>query len=188
MVQARLQKYLGTTGTNVDVTVAYDITQYNFTAHGSPMNQAYLDALAGMDKWLLAIKADTSTKSALDKVVADKPADLVSGCYPVKVGANLLTTVEKITDVAKCNQIFPYTTTPRIAAGGPATEDVMKCTLKPIDAKDYKTAPTADQMTKLAAAFPQGVCDYTKPGVGQDAKGKVTTWAVFTDAGIYAGL
>jgi hypothetical protein len=186
IVQARLQKYLGTTGTNVDITVAYDITQYNFTAHNSPMNQAYLYALAGMDKWLMAIKADKSTKSATDKVVANKPADLVSSCYPVKAGATLLTTVERVADVAKCNQIFPYTTTPRIAAGGPATEDVMKCTLKPIDAKDYKTAPTADQLTKLQAAFPQGVCDYAKPGVGQTQK--VVTWAMFKDAGEYAGL
>jgi hypothetical protein len=186
IVQARLQKYLGTTGTNVDITVAYDLTQYNFTAHGSPMNTAYLDALAGMDKWIMAIKADKSTKSPTEKVVANKPADLVSSCYPVKVGTTLLTTVEKVTDKAQCDKIFPYTTTPRIAAGGPATEDVLKCELKPIDAKDYKTAPTADQMTKLQAAFPGGVCDYTKPGVGQDQK--IVTWATFSDDGVYAGL
>jgi hypothetical protein len=186
IVRARLQKYLGTTGTSVEMTAAYDLTQYNFTAHGSPMNTAYLEALAGMDKWIMAIKADKSSKSPTQKVVDNKPADLVDACYPVTAGNTLLTTVTKVTDVAKCNQIFPFTTTPRIAAGGPMTEDVMKCTLKPIDAKDYKVAPTADQMAKLQAAFPQGVCDYTKPGVGQTQK--IVTWAIFSDDGVFAGL
>jgi len=30
--------------------------------------------------------------------------------------------------------------------------------------KDYKTAPTADQMTQLKAVFADGVCDWSKPG------------------------
>ena len=50
------------------------------------------------------------------------------------------------------------------------TDDIFKCQLKPIDAADYKTAPNADQMAQLKAVFPDGVCDYSKPGVGQDAK------------------
>ena len=66
---------------------------------------------------------------------------------------------------------------PRIAAGGPQTDDVFKCQLKAIDAKDYKTAPTADQLTQLKAAFPQGVCDYSKPGVGQGPL--AGTWLMF---------
>ena len=35
-------------------------------------------------------------------------------------------------------------------------------------------------------AFPDGVCDYSKLGVGQDAK--MTPWAMFSDDGVYAGL
>jgi hypothetical protein len=117
--------------------------------------------------------------------VANKPAELVSACYAAKEGF-LVTAIEKITDMAKCQQIFPQYSHPRVAAGGPTTDDVFKCQLKPIDAKDYKAAPTADQMSKLQAAFPQGVCDYTKPGVGQTQK--IVTWARFRDAGDYAGL
>jgi len=41
-------------------------------------------------------------------------------------------------------------------------------------------------MSKLQAAFPQGVCDYTKPGVGQTQK--IVTWAMFTDTGEFRGL
>ena len=94
--------------------------------------------------------------------------------------------VEKITDWAKCGEIFPNMTDARIVAGGPITSDIFKCQLKAIDAKDYKVAPNGDQMAQLKAAFPDGVCDWTKPGIGQQAK--LVPWAVFTDAGKYAGL
>jgi hypothetical protein len=159
-------------------------------APGTPLNVAYLDALTGIDKWILAIKADTSSKSPTEKVVANKPADLVNACYTdagkAIVADPKAVKVEKMTDMAKCDAIFPQYSHPRIVAGSPVTEDVFKCQLKPIDAKDYKAAPTAAQMMQLQAAFPQGVCDYTKPGVGQTTK--ITTWAFFKDDGEYRGL
>ena len=185
VVKARLQKYLGTTGTMVYLETANAPGAYNTTTPGSPLNVAYLDALNGIDKWIMAIKADKSTKTPTEKVVANKPADLVDACYAAKEGF-LVTAIEKVTDMAKCATIFPQFSHPRVVAGGPTTDDVFKCQLKPIDAKDYKTAPTADQMSKLQAAFPQGVCDYTKPGVGQTQK--IVTWAMFKDAGEFAGL
>jgi hypothetical protein len=185
VVQARLQKYLGTTGTMVYLETANAPGNYNTTTPGSPLNVAYLEALTGIDKWIMAIKADKSTKTPTEKVVANKPAELVNACYAAKEGS-LVTAVEKITDVAKCKTIFPEYSHPRVAAGGPTTDDVFKCQLKPIAAADYKTAPTAAQMTALQAAFPGGVCDYTKPGVGQT--GKMITWAFFKDAGDFVGL
>jgi hypothetical protein len=158
---------------------------YNTTTPGSPLNVANNAALTGLDKWILAIKADKSNKTPTEKVVANKPADLVNACYAAKEGF-LVTAIEKITDMARCNQIFPAYTHPRVAAGGPRAMDIFKCQLKPVSASDYKTAPTAEQMQKLQAAFPQGVCDWTKPGVGQDAK--MVTWAIFKDAGQFVGL
>jgi hypothetical protein len=53
-------------------------------------------------------------------------------------------------------------------AGAPITDDVIKCQLKPLDDADYLPAVfAAPEKTRLAAAFPDGVCDYSKPGVGQ---------------------
>src|SRR5206468_2429257 len=52
----------------------------------------------------------------------------------------------------------------------PLAGDVLKCQLKPIDRNDYATAlppMTNDQFAQLAAIFPSGVCDYSKPGYGQ---------------------
>jgi hypothetical protein len=52
-------------------------------------------------------------------------------------------------------------------AGGPPTNDVLKCQLKPIDFADYKVAFTDEERERLRAIFPDGVCDWSKPGVEQ---------------------
>jgi hypothetical protein len=46
--------------------------------------------------------------------------------------------------------------------------------LKKVDARDYARSFTADQLDRLKAIFPQGVCDYSKPGVEQ--KPLAGTW------------
>jgi hypothetical protein len=51
---------------------------------GSPMFQASLEAIRQLDKWILAIQADTSTKSKAQKVIDNKPKDLVDTCWPTK--------------------------------------------------------------------------------------------------------
>jgi hypothetical protein len=43
----------------------------------------------------------------------------------------------------------------------------VKCELKAIDKADYKRPVTDAQLAGLRAAFPQGVCDYSKKGVAQ---------------------
>ena len=45
--------------------------------------------------------------------------------------------------------------------------DVLKCRLAPIDFRDYPVPFTDAQRARLRAAFPGGVCDYSRPGVGQ---------------------
>jgi len=46
---------------------------------------------------------------------------------------------------------------------------VLKCQLKRIDYADYKVPFTEAQKARLSDVFPGGVCDFTKPGVGQVA-------------------
>ena len=58
---------------------------------------------------------------------------------------------------------------PRQAAGGPLAENILKCQLKPLDPADYLPAVlTSEQLDRLRAVFPDGVCDWSKPGVGQE--------------------
>jgi hypothetical protein len=57
---------------------------------------------------------------------------------------------------------------PRQVAGGPLAEDILKCQLKPLSPSDYGSVTfTAAQWARLNAAFPGGVCDWSKTGVGQ---------------------
>ena len=43
---------------------------------------------------------------------------------------------------------------------------MLKCQLKPLRRADYSVTFTDAQWTRLQAAFPGGVCDWSKPSVG----------------------
>jgi Tannase-like family of unknown function (DUF6351) len=186
IVRARLLKYNGTAANHVMLTAAtFGAPQLDARTDRSPLNRVSTEALTQMDKWLSAIAADTSSKPKAQKVADNKPADLVDACFPQKAGA-LIGAIEKVTDMARCNALFPYAGDARLVAGAPATDDVLKCALKPVDPKDYAVAPTPEQLAQLRKMFPDGVCDYAKPGIGQTTK--VATWAVFKGNGEFASL
>src|SRR5882724_1410747 len=65
-----------------------------------------------------------------------------------------------------------------LASGGPATNDVLKCHLKPLRRADYKTTFTNAQWARLQRTFPQGVCDFSRPGVGQQPP--IAPWLTFS--------
>jgi hypothetical protein len=113
-----------------------------------------------MDRWLAGIEADRSTAALADKVIRHKPADAVDACFPEN------TNVE-VTDQSTCATTFPHYGNTRTASGAPVADDVIKCWLKPFATKDYPVPFTPSELAQLAQAFPTGVCDYSKPGVGQ---------------------
>jgi hypothetical protein len=126
----------------------------------------YADAVQLMDGWLDRIAKDHSNDPAAIKIVRNKPADLMDACWTA--------TGEKITEPAtydgsgRCNELYRAYGDPRTAAGGPLANDILKCRLKPVDPKDYKQPLDAAQLARLRAIFPQGVCDYGRPGIGQE--------------------
>ncbi len=124
-----------------------------------PIFKAQDDNLDILDRWLAAVARDTAPGSPREKVLRNKPSGLTDSCFTA--------TLEEIKDPAKCAAMFPVYANPRIIAGGPATGDVFKCELKPLDKGDYKRAVTDVQLAQLRSVFPQGVCDYTKKGVMQ---------------------
>jgi hypothetical protein len=126
-----------------------------------PIFKAQDDNLDILDKWLAAVARDTAPGSPREKVLRNRPAGLADSCFTAKL--------EEINDPAKCAAMFPVYANPRIVAGGPATGDVFKCDLKPIDKADYKRPVTDAQLAQVRDVFPQGVCDYTKKGVMQHA-------------------
>jgi hypothetical protein len=119
-----------------------------------------------MDRWLDNIAADGVDGTLAAKVVRDKPGTLADGCWATN-GEHI---VERrlYRGQGRCDQEYPAYADPRIVAGGPLTVDVLKCVLKPIRETDYSRPLTPDQLVRLKVVFPTGVCDYGRPGVGQE--------------------
>ncbi|MGH3443283.1 MAG: DUF6351 family protein, partial [Nitriliruptorales bacterium] len=83
-----------------------------------------------------------------------------------------------MTDTSTCRAAFPYFARPRIGAGGPPSHDVIRCALKPLDPDDYEVEFGDAQWERLEAAFPDGVCDFTKPADGRQPS---VPWLTFAD-------
>jgi hypothetical protein len=165
VLRARMVKSNG----NADNMATVTVVEGKDKGEGSPIQLVEMKYLQYLDNWIAAIQADKRNIPQAQKVRLNRPAEMANACYP--------TEWQRVTDQASCDALFPYSGHPRIAAGGPTTDDVFKCQVKPIDAKDYKQPLTADQMATLKTAFPQGVCDYSKPGVGQVPL--AGTWLMF---------
>jgi len=147
--------------------------------------QAVLTALTGetfknrltlMTQWLDAIVADPAVLST-EKIARLKPAEAVDACWGVADAMQYKETAT-LSGAGVCNGLYPRTPPPRVVAGSPITDDVVKCQRKPIDEADYlPVALTGTEKIRLANIFPDGVCDYTRPGVAQSkVKG---TWLKF---------
>lgn len=128
------------------------------------------EAFLSMDQWLANLKADTSGLSLEQKVRAARPANTADFCLLPEDP----TQSNRITDPAVCdaNPFLKPSLSPRQVAGGPRAENVLKCQLKAMARNDaaYGTATFTDgQWARLVTVFGGEVCDWSKPGVGQQA-------------------
>jgi hypothetical protein len=126
-------------------------------------------AFSTMDRWLTAIENDRSAAPREIKVIRNKPADAVDFC--IATGGSTDADLVDIGFGTPACPVKPYES-PRVVSGGPLSEDIFKCQLKALDfaSADYAGVTfTAGQQTRLRAVFTDGVCDWSKPGVGQTA-------------------
>ena len=132
-----------------------------------------------MDHWLGAIANDDSTAAnMLERVARNRPVGLSDACYD---GA-----VNRITDPAECERLYPISLQPRLAAGEPLTGDYLKCELKPINPGDYAQGLTAAQAAHLEVIFSEGICDYTKPPAG--IAPVAGTWLAYPSPGVHSEI
>jgi Tannase-like family of unknown function (DUF6351) len=125
-----------------------------------PGTTAKLSPFDMLDEWLGAIEADHSGAGPAQKANTDRPAGVANTCVingPIT------------TDAAACARAFPHYSKPRLQAGGPITEDVLKCQLRPLFRADYPVDMTTAQFARLLDIFPNGVCDWSLPGQGAAA-------------------
>jgi hypothetical protein len=127
--------------------------------------------IAKMEEWLTNLNNDRSNDRTVDKIARARPADLADSCYG-PTGERIIE--QQTFSGGRCNDLYPTFPSPRMIAGAPVTNDVLKCQLKPIDFRDYADEFTQDQQGRLRAIFPAGVCDWSKPGVGQQPL--ASTW------------
>ena len=139
------------------------------------------NSLTVMDSWLSSLvatapKAFLNDEHSHDQVVAAKPATAFDFCYLTSD----TTFSNKVTDFATCDTDpkLKANTSPRQVAGGPIVENIMKCQLKPLVFTDYTGITfTAGQQARLNTLFPNGVCDWSKPGVSQQDPASPLTFA-----------
>jgi hypothetical protein len=130
-----------------------------------------------------APKASLNSPRTQEQVIAGKPANAVDFCF-------LLTDITfstKVFDMAVCDADAPQAdglgrlakrASPRQVAGGPLTENILKCQLKPLNSADYSPLVlTSAQLGRLHNVFPDGVCDWDQPGVSQRGAASPLTFA-----------
>ena len=169
-MRARLLKANGRADNHV---MLVEDDRYGLYSSESPVLQ---DALAQMDQWLANLTADTSNDPQIEKVVRAKPPELVDGCWsrddtPRKIAE------AQVRGSGRCDELYPSRPAPREVAGATLASDVIKCQLEEIDLSDYAATFTPDEADRLEEIFAGGVCDWSRPGVGQT--GLKGTWLTF---------
>jgi Tannase-like family of unknown function (DUF6351) len=134
------------------------------------MNDYGLDTVA---TWLDRIEADTSATPLAEKVIANKPPEAADACW---LGGSRVVEPAEINGTGPCAAAYSPHSLPQFRAGKPVGSLVAKCQLRPTSASDYPPMGPAQQ-ARLATIFPDGVCDWSQPGVEQQALSG--TWISF---------
>ena len=151
-------------------------------ANGNADNMVMWRSVSGSDaeklftRWMEAYKADSSADPQRVKVARARPTATAEGCYdratpPVFIAEPLVFSSKP---VSKCSGLYPVYSNVRHESGGPLAANILKCQLKPVDARDYPASMTPADLARLKTIFPNGVCDWSRPGVSQVP---VSPWA-----------
>ncbi len=160
-MRARLEKANGTAANRVSLL---EDARHGLHSTASPLVR---HAITQLDRWLTALAADTSAAPRIDKIVRAKPAELQEGCATRDASPTFVAQPLDRDPASRCEQLYPSASFPREVAGADIAADVVKCRLTAPDRADYGVALTDAEWARLHEVFPGGVCDYTKPGVGQ---------------------
>jgi hypothetical protein len=121
-----------------------------------------------LDEWLTNLDKTDPHDSMADRLAAAKPKDATNRCM-LPNGRVLSGGWEIYDDPGPCRDAYPVYAEPRIAAGAPQRADIVKCQLMPATGAKFDVPLNDAQRARLVRIFPDGVCDWSKPGVGQQA-------------------
>jgi hypothetical protein len=133
-----------------------------FTGSEADVPARILDALGVLDTWL---------------TTGERPAGFVDKC--TDASGSLIAAGEHVWDgildarsPGACTAAYPLHSSSRMVAGDGFAGDMFKCALKPLatalaDGTYGSTTFTEGELARLAAIFPDGVCDYGQPDQGK---------------------
>jgi hypothetical protein len=115
------------------------------------------EAIIAVDEWLARVEKDNRKVPLAQKILDDKPETLKDRCTN-GAGVEL--------PLVACDTTVQAYSSPRIEAGMPFTDDTIKCEVRPLRRANYYPIQfTDEQWAALNDAYPNGVCDYSEPGV-----------------------
>ena len=129
------------------------------------------EAFAIMDQWMANIR-DHANKS----VVENRPATAMDSCFDRH--GTIIASGETVWDGewndkpgGACSEVYPSYSDSRRQAGGVVSGDIMKCHLQSVDTAIenglYGVHDMRNYRERLAAIFPQGVCDFSRGDQGR---------------------
>lgn len=127
------------------------------------------DLVGSLDNWLTNLAADESDDPIRDRLERARPESAVHNC--LAPDGERVAGLDIYEGPGPCTDPFPISAEPRMVAGAPLANDIVKCQLQTVDSafedELYGIDFTAAQRTRLDQLFEAGVCDYTQRGVGQ---------------------
>lgn len=172
-IRARLATAPGADPTNAVIFTVPSGGNLAQTLTGSVGDTSATVAL--LDQWLTAAAADTGGGTRADQLARNRPADAVDHCA-LPDGQSVQGDGIYDADNA-CTQAYPVAADARRVAGAPLRDDVLKCQKTPVAASVFARAVTDEQVDRLRQVFPDGVCDWSKPSIGNVAL--EGTWLTF---------
>lgn len=129
------------------------------------------ESLQALELWLDAVSSHPSKS-----VLAAKPDSVKDMCFDGQ--GNVLASGESVWDGAwngraqgLCMQRYPSYKTSREIAGGSVAGDVFQCRRQSVAQAlargVYGEVDMSSSVERLMAIFPDGVCDYDQPGIGE---------------------
>lgn len=124
-------------------------------------------ALGVLDRWLTDMLGRDEAPLVL--LESARPDAAIDNC--VTPEGDRFSAPDLYESPGPCTDPYPVSAGPRIVAGAPLSGDVIKCARQSVgDAIGrgvYEVELTDEQRVRLESVFPDGVCDYSVPGIGQ---------------------
>lgn len=133
-----------------------------------------LEVVATLDEWATAVAAAVPEREAAsdeelaEVLAATRPEAAVDNCLDAE-GARV-SGLDVYEGSGPCTDPYPVSDSPRTVAGAPLRNDILKCALQPVaaavEAGSYGIELSDAEVARLQEVFPDGVCDWTRPGIG----------------------